>query len=76
MSRNASLIGKRIEVVYRCGTIDLFASGLLLDDAEDYIVIEQHADQHGSVRAFQLKIPYEWIVRFHPAIANPARVAN
>ena len=72
MSRHTPLLGRRVEVVYRFGTIELFASGVLLGDSDDYILIEQHADQYGSVRVFQLKIPCSWIIRLNES--NPDRM--
>ena len=58
----ASLVGRRVEVVYRFCTLELFARGVLLDDTGTFVRIEQRADQYGSFPAFQLKIPHSFIL--------------
>jgi hypothetical protein len=63
MTRYSSLLGKPVEVVYRLGSIELLAAGLLHADSGDFVFVEQHFDQHGSVKIFHLKIPYQCIVR-------------
>ena len=62
MNRNHSLLGKRVEVLYSIGSFELFGEGLLLDYSDDAILIEQQADQYGPIPAFQVKIPYAWII--------------
>ncbi len=63
MTRYSSLLGRPVEVVYRLGNIELLAAGLLHADSGAFVFVEQHFDQHGSVRTFHLKIPYQCIVR-------------
>ncbi len=59
------LLGRRVEVFYSFGSIELFAEGLLLDYSDNAILIDQQADQYGPVLAFQVKIPYSWIIRLN-----------
>ena len=76
MSRNTSLLGRRVEVVYHFGAIELFASGVLLGDADESILIEQDADQYGSLRVFQLKIPWSWIIRLNESHSDRKSAAS
>jgi hypothetical protein len=65
VNRNSLLLGRRVEVLYSFGSIELFADGLLLDYSDDAILIEQQADQYGPIPIFQVKIPYAWIIRLN-----------
>jgi hypothetical protein len=65
VNQNSSLLGRRVEVLYSFGSIELFGEGLLLDYSDDAILIEQQADQYGPIPAFQVKIPYSWIIRLN-----------
>ena len=49
MTRYSSLLGKRVEVIYRLGNIELVAAGLLQADSGNFVFVEQHFDQHGSL---------------------------
>ena len=71
MTRYTSLLGRRVELVYRFRSIEMFVSGVLLGDSGDSILIEQHADQYGSLPKFQLAIPFSWILRLNES--NPDR---
>ena len=68
MGGYSSLVGRRVEVVYRLGTVQLLAVGVLLGDSGEFTFVGQHLDQHGSIKAFQLKIPYHCIVRLSESI--------
>ena len=63
MARYSSLLGTGIEVVYRYWNIDLRVSGKLLSDSGTFIIVAQHLDQDGSVRVYQLKLPYDCIIQ-------------
>jgi hypothetical protein len=66
----SSLLGKRIEVAYRFGPIDLFALGVLMGYSEDSIIIEQDADQYGAIPVLTLKIPYTRIIRMNECLGG------
>lgn len=57
------LPGSCIRVVYSIDAFELFAIGILIGAAEDHLVIEQQADQYGSVEPFCLTIPRSSIIR-------------
>jgi hypothetical protein len=63
MAQYSSLLGTGIEVLYRFCCIDLRASGRLLSDSGTFVIIEQHLDHGGSVRVYQLKLPYNCIIK-------------
>jgi hypothetical protein len=64
MSPYVSLLGKRVEVIYRAfGTMELLAVGTLLNFSDDYILIEQNFDRYGPIEPLPLVIRYSWIVR-------------
>jgi len=63
MARYSSLLGTGIEVVYRFCCTNLSASGKLLSDSGTFVIIEQHLDQNGSIRVYQLKLPYDCIIK-------------
>ncbi len=65
MARYSPLLGKRLEVVYRLGTINLLAVGILVADSGQSIVVQQHCKQNGGVKTFHLRIPYHCIVRLN-----------
>ncbi len=71
MGGYSSLVGRRVEVVYRVGTVHLLATGTLLADSGQHIFVEQHFDQHGSVENIHLKIPYHCIVRLTESNPDP-----
>jgi hypothetical protein len=71
MIRYSPLVGKRVEVVYRLGTMHLVVAGLLLEDSGESIVVEQHLDQNGPVKTFHLKIPHHCIVRLNEINPDP-----
>ncbi len=63
MTRYSSLLGRRIEVVYRIGAVHLLGVGVLLADSGKLIFVGQRLDQQGSTKVFQWKIPYACIVQ-------------
>ena len=65
MTRYSCLLGRRVEVVYRLGTVHLLAVGVLLADSGEFIFVEQHFDHYGSIKTVHLKIPYHCIVRLN-----------
>ena len=73
MTRYSSLLGRRIEVVYRIGrrsgtawaAVHLLAVGELLADSGELIFVGQRLDQQGSTTVSQLKIPYACIVQLN-----------
>jgi len=63
MARYSSLLGTGVEVAYRFCCTNLSASGKLLSDSGTFVIIEQYDDQNGSIRVYQLKLPYEFIIK-------------
>lgn len=63
MAQYSSLLGTGVEVAYRFCCTNLSASGKLLSDSGTFVIIEQHLDQNGSIRVYQLKLPYDCIIK-------------
>jgi hypothetical protein len=76
MDRYFSPLGTSVDVVYRFGSIELFASGTLIGYTEDYLILEQHSDQYGGVECFLAKIPYACIVRIQMSDSGPTEPAS
>ena len=76
MDRYFSPLGTSVEVVYRFGGTELFASGALVGYTEDYLILEQHSDQFGSVPCFRVKIPYACILRIQMSDSDSTEPAS
>ena len=76
MHRYTSLLGRRVELVYRFCSMELFARGILLGHTDESVWIEQQADQYGPVESIQLHIPYASIIRLNERPPDRARAAN
>ena len=70
LSPYSELLGKRVEVAYRFGAIELFAVGVLMGYSQDSVIIEQDADQYGAIPVLTLKIPYARIIRLRERISK------
>ena len=76
MDRYFSPLGTSVEVVYRFGGTELFASGALIGYTEDYLILEQHSDQYGSVDRLPVKIPYACILRIQVSDSGSTEPAS
>jgi hypothetical protein len=76
MDRYFSPLGTSVDVVYRFGCTELFASGALIGYTEDYLILEQHSDQYGSVDCFPVKIPYACILRIQMSDSGSTEPAS
>jgi hypothetical protein len=63
MARYSSFLGRRVEVQYRAGDINLPASGLFAADSGRSIFLEEHFEQRGHQNHFRWEIPYQCIIR-------------
>jgi hypothetical protein len=65
LARYSSLLGRRVEVVYRLGLIHLLAAGTLVADSGKCIFVEQRLSRPNYAKTFHLKIPYHCIIRLN-----------
>jgi len=78
MARYSALLGRRVEVQYRAGDINLPASATLVADSGKSIFLEERLVRKGVVQAFRWEIPYPSIVRMlelpaqAPALEQPS----
>jgi hypothetical protein len=63
MARYSALLGRRVEVQYRAGDINLPATATLVADSGKSIFLEERLVRKGVVQAFRWEIPYPSIVR-------------
>jgi hypothetical protein len=71
MSAYTSLVGKRVEVSYRAGDIQLTATGKLSVDSGNSIRLEDHFSQSGRNKTLRLEIPYSSVVRVREIFDSP-----
>ena len=62
MARYSTLLGKRVQVHYRAGEVNLPASGILAADSGRSIFLEEHFVKDKRARSYRWEIPYEYIV--------------
>ena len=63
MAKYSSLLGRRVQIHYRTGEVNLPASGLLSADSGRSIFLEEHFERSGNPQTFRWEIPYQYIVR-------------
>ncbi len=76
MAQYFTLLGRRVEVLYRAGDILLPATGTLVADSGRSIFLEEHFSQHGKEKTFRWEIPYQSIVGLEDRPASPAPSAS
>jgi hypothetical protein len=76
MSAFILLIGKRVEVHYRAGEVQMTATGVLALDSGAFIRLEDRFSQSGRDKTVRIEIPYPSIVRIREIIAQPAPVTT
>lgn len=69
------LIGKRVEVHYRAGEVQMTATGTLAFDSGVLIRLEDRFTQSGREKTVRIEIPYPSIIRIREIILQPAPVS-
>jgi hypothetical protein len=72
MSAFTLLVGKRVEVNYRAGEVQMTATGMLALDSGALIRLEDRFAQSGRDKTVRIEIPYPSIVRVREIILQPA----
>jgi hypothetical protein len=67
-------IGKRVEVRYRAGEVQMTATGTLALDSGVLIRLEDRFTQSGREKTVRIEIPYSSIIRIREIIPQPAPV--
>ena len=62
MAKYSSLLGRRVDVQYRTGEVNLPASGRLMADSGRSIFLEERFETGGTAGSFRWEIPYQYIV--------------
>lgn len=70
------LIGKRVEVHYRAGEVQMTATGTLASDSGVLIRLEDRFTQSGREKTVRIEIPYSSIIRIREIILQPAPVTS
>ncbi|HKV29186.1 MAG TPA: hypothetical protein VJN90_13020 [Candidatus Acidoferrales bacterium] len=68
------LVGKRVEVSYRAGEIQMTATGTLALDSGVFIRLEDRFSQSGRDKTVRIEIPYPAIVRVREIVLQPAPI--
>jgi hypothetical protein len=63
MARYSALLGKRVEVHYRAGDMQLSTIGTLASDTGKAIFIEEHFSSGGKEKTMRVEIPYSYAIR-------------
>jgi hypothetical protein len=71
MAKYIALLGRRVQVEYRAGELQLPAVGTLAADSGKSIFLEEHFEKSASVRTFRWEIPYSCIVKIQETPASP-----
>lgn len=77
MARYSALLGKRVEVHYRAGDMQLSTIGTLASDTGKSIFIEEHFSSGGKEKTMRVEIPYSYAIRvaeIRDEIAQPRGV--
>ena len=70
-AKYASLMKKKVDIVYRDGDIRLRATGMLVADSGCSIFIEEQFPGAANARTFRWEIPYQCIVRLNESNLDP-----
>ncbi|MFZ3216041.1 MAG: hypothetical protein WA192_08280 [Candidatus Acidiferrales bacterium] len=73
MARYADLIGRRVEVHYRTGSLQLSTIGALVSDTGKAIFVQQHLSAAGKENTMRLEIPYSHVLRVAEIQDEPVR---
>jgi hypothetical protein len=71
MAKYVALLGRRVQVEYRAGDINLPAVGTLAADSGKSIFLEERFEKSESVKTFRWEIPYPCIVKIKELKAGP-----
>lgn len=71
MAQYSDLLGRRVEVYYRAGGMQLPATGTLAADSGKSIFLEEHFGQLHQVKTFRWEIPYESIIKLTESSMAP-----
>ncbi|MGH9728205.1 MAG: hypothetical protein ACRD4V_06395 [Candidatus Acidiferrales bacterium] len=68
------LLGKRVEVRYRAGEVQMIATGMLALDSGAFVRLEDRFSQSGRDKTVLIEIPYPSIVRIREVMLQPPSV--
>ena len=63
MARYTASVGKRVEVHYRAGVLQLSTSGTLTSDTGKAIFVQEHFSSGGKEKTMRVEIPYSYVIR-------------
>lgn len=72
----ASLVGKRVEVVYRAQDIHMCVTATLTRDSGDYIHLQDRFTQSGRENTLCIAIPYSAVLRIREVVQSPDAVPS
>lgn len=63
MARYTAIVGKRVEVHYRAGDLQLSTAGTLESDTGKAIFVQEHFSSGGKEKTMRVEIPYAYVIR-------------
>jgi hypothetical protein len=63
MARYSAIVGKRVEVHYRAGDLQLSTVGTLESDTGKAIFVQEHFSSGGKEKTMRVEIPYAYVIR-------------
>jgi hypothetical protein len=63
MARYSAWVGKRVEVHYRAGDLQLSTAGTLASDSGKAIFVQERFSSGGNEKTMRVEIPYAYVLR-------------
>jgi hypothetical protein len=73
MARYSASVGKRVEVHYRAGDLQLSTVGTLASDTGKAIFVEERFSSGGKEKTMRVEIPYAYVIRVVAVPDDPAQ---
>lgn len=73
MARYSASVGKRVEVHYRAGDLQLSTVGTLASDTGKAIFVEERFSSGGKEKTMRVEIPYAYVIRVVALRDDPAQ---
>lgn len=73
MARYTAFLGKRVEVHYRAGELQLSTIGTLVSDTGKAIFVQERFSSGGKEKTMRVEVPYAYVIRVTEAREEPSQ---